>query len=309
LRRARQVEVQNQALSLAKLAAAEQQQIVQGIREVLIAMSELPSIKARDSQACNAYLAAMQRRFPAFVTFLVTDLNGRSFCDTNSDHRPITIAARANILKTGAFTVGEYSAGLSTGRRVIQFALPFYGDDGRMGGVIVAGLSLDWLADYIARKGIPAGAALAITDRNGTYLARYPDNSRLVGKKMRGDKYLNLDQRGAVDFLDINGVERIIGYSTLDADSGGLFVGYSVDKAQAFAEIQDRARRDILLIVLSTSLVLVLTSSSCIRTPLQHFQRRLQRSVLLIICRPLLHRRWHPDLNFECIEQQRVTYV
>ena len=212
LRRARQVEVQNQALSLAKLAAAEQQQIVQGIRQVLIAMSELPAIKARDSQACNAYLAAMQRRFPAFVTFLVTDLNGRSFCDTNSDHRPITIAARAyfaNILKTGAFTVGEYSAGLSTGRKVIQFALPFYGDDGRMGGVIVAGLSLDWLADYIARKGIPAGAALAITDRNGTYLARYPDNSRFVGKKMRGDKYLNLDQRGAVDILDIDGVERI----------------------------------------------------------------------------------------------------
>jgi hypothetical protein len=161
LRRARQVEVQNQALSLAKLAAAEQQQIVQGIRQVLIAMSELPSIKTRDSQACNAYLAAMQRRFPAFVTFLVADLKGWSFCDTNSDHRPITIASRAyfaSILKTGAFTVGEFSAGLSTGRKVIQFALPFYGDDGRMGGVIVAGLSLDWLADYIARKGAPEGA-------------------------------------------------------------------------------------------------------------------------------------------------------
>ena len=161
LRRARQVEVQNQALSLAKLAAAEQQQIVQGIRQVLIAMSELPSIKARDSQACDAYLAAMQQRFPAFITFLVADLNGQSFCDTNSDHRPITIAARAyfaSILKTGAFSVGEFSAGLSTGRKVIQFALPFYGDDGRMGGVIVAGLSLDWLADYIARKGVPRGS-------------------------------------------------------------------------------------------------------------------------------------------------------
>jgi hypothetical protein len=35
LRRARQVEVQNQALRLAKLAAAEQEQIVQGIRQVL----------------------------------------------------------------------------------------------------------------------------------------------------------------------------------------------------------------------------------------------------------------------------------
>lgn len=262
LRRARQVEVQNQALSLAKIAAAEQQQIVQGIRQVLIAMSELPSIKTRDSEACNAYLAAMQRRFPAFVTFLVADLKGWSFCDTNSDHRPITIAARAyfaSVLKTGAFTVGEFSAGLSTGRKVIQFALPFYGDDGRMGGVIVAGLSLDWLAHYIARKGAPEGTALAITDRNGTYLARYPENGRFVGTKMPGEKYLKMDERGAVDILDVDGLERIEGYSALRADSGGLVVSFGLNKAQAFAEIQNRTQRDILLIALSTSLVLVLT--------------------------------------------------
>src|SRR6202011_5102321 len=226
LRRARQVEVQNQALSLAKLAAAEQQQIVQGIRQVLIALSELPAIKARDSQACNAYLAAMQPRFPAFLTFIVTDLDGQPFCDTNSDHKPVNCAARAyfaNVLKTGAFTVGEFSAGLSTGRKVIQFVLPFYGDDGRMSGVIIAPLGLDWLADYIARKGVPEGAALAVTDRNGTYLARYPHNGQFVGTKMPGDKYLKVDERGAVDILNVDGVERIEGYSALGADSGGLF--------------------------------------------------------------------------------------
>jgi signal transduction histidine kinase/CheY-like chemotaxis protein len=261
LRRSREVEVQNQALSLARLSAADQQQIVQGIRQVLIAMSELPSIKTRDSQACNAYLAALQQRFPAFITFLVTDLKGGSFCDTNSDHRPISIAARAyfaSILRTGAFTVGDFSAGLSTGRTVIQFALPFYGDNGRMGGVIVAGLSLDWLADYIARKGAPEGTALAITDRNGTYLARYPDNRRFVGTKMPGDKYLKMGDRGVVDILDVDGVERIEGYSALQADSGGLVVSFGLNKAQSFAEIQSRMQRGILLIALSASLVLVL---------------------------------------------------
>src|SRR5258706_1663705 len=162
LRRARQVEVQSQALSLARLAAAEQQQIVQGIRQVLIAMSELPSIKTRDSQACDAYLAAIQQRFPAFIRFLVTDLNGRSFCNTNSDHGTINIAARpyfASALKTGAFTVGEFSKGLATGRKLVQFALPFYGDDGRMGGVIVAGLGLGWSSSSIPPKGGSGGGA------------------------------------------------------------------------------------------------------------------------------------------------------
>ena len=106
-------------------------------------------------------------------------MKGWTFCGTSSDHKPVNVAARAyfaSVLKTGAFTVGEFSIGLSVPRKVIQFALPFYGDDGRMDGVIMAGLSLDWLADYIARKGVPEGAALAITDRNGIYLARYPHN-------------------------------------------------------------------------------------------------------------------------------------
>src|SRR3984893_10890721 len=263
LRRARQVEVQIQALSLAKLAAAEQQQIVQGIRQVLIALSELPAIKAKDAQGCNAYLSKINQRYPGFITFIVVDMNGSSFCDATSDHKPSTAAGRAyfaHAVKTGEFTVGEFSIGRLTGRNVIQFALPFYSDDGRTGGVIIAVLSLDWLADYIARKGVPEGAALAITDRNGTYLARYPHNDRFVGTKMPGGKYLKMDDRGAVDILNIDGVERVEGYSALQADSGGLVVSFGLDKAQVFTEIQRNTRHGIFLIVLSTSLVLVLAS-------------------------------------------------
>jgi len=128
LRRARQVDVQNQALGLAKLAAEQQQQIVQGIRQVLIALSELPAIKAKDSQGCNAAMAGMRSRFPAFLTFVATDLSGQPFCDTNTDRKPVNVSGRpyfADALKTGAFTVGQFSIGLSVDRKLIQFALPF----------------------------------------------------------------------------------------------------------------------------------------------------------------------------------------
>ena len=99
-----------------------------------------------------------------------------------------------------------------------------------MGGVIIAVLGLDWLADHIAQKGAPAGAALAITDRNGTYLARYPHNDRFVGTKMPGGKYLKMDDGGAIDILNIDGVERIVAFSPLGADSGGILVSFGLDK-------------------------------------------------------------------------------
>jgi PAS domain S-box-containing protein len=257
LRRTRQLEVQNQALNLAKLAAKEQQQIVQGIRQVLIALSELPAIKAKDSKTCNAALAGMKSRFPAFLTFLVTDQNGQPFCDTDRDRRPVNVSGRpyfADALKTGAFTVGEFSIGLSIHRKLIHFALPFYGDDGRIGGVVIAPLDLDWLADYIARMDVPAGDALAITDGNGTYLARYPDNGKFVGKKEP-----MLGHGLTADLIDVDGVERIVGFSALGPDSGGLRVSFGLDKMKAFAQVQRRTRHDILLITLSAVMVLVLT--------------------------------------------------
>ena len=262
LRRSRQIEVQDQALALARLAAAEQQQIVQGIWQALIALSELPAIKAKDSQGCNAYLSAIKQRYPAFVAFIVTDLTGQSSCNTTNLDEPITAAGRAylaNALKSGGFTVGEFAVGRQTGRNVLQFALPYYGDDGRLGGVIIASLSLDWLADSIARKGVPPRGAIAITDRNGTYLARYPDNDRFVGRKMPNDKYLSGDHPGTAHTRDLDGVERIVGYSALRADSGGLLVSFGLDKTQAFAEIERRTQRGIFLIILGTSLVLILT--------------------------------------------------
>jgi signal transduction histidine kinase len=262
LRRSRQTDVQEQVLGLAKLAAAEQQQIVQGIRQALIAFSELPAIKAKDAERCGDYLSKIKQRYPEFISFIVSDLSGDAFCDSSGEFKPETAAGRlyfANALKTGKFTVGGYAVGRRTGRKVLHFAVPFYGDDAHMAGVVVAALSLDWLADYIAKNGVQPGAVLAITDRNGTYLARYPDNEAFVGRKMPRDQHTYLDHPGTITTRDLDGVERIVGYSALETDAGQLLVTIGVDKALAFSAIQSRTRLGILLIVLSTSVVLALT--------------------------------------------------
>jgi signal transduction histidine kinase len=128
-----------------------------------------------------------------------------------------------------------------------------------MEGVVIATLSLDWLAEFIAQMGVPAGAALAIADRDGTYLARYPDGDRFAGRKMPGDQYLRMRHSGTATAIDVDRAERIVGFFPLPADSGGLLVTFGLDKAQAFGEIQRGTQRGILLIALSASLALVLT--------------------------------------------------
>src|SRR6185437_8979617 len=212
LRRSRQMEVQEQALGLAKLAAAQQQQIVGGIRHVLIALSELPAIKAKAAEKCSTYLSTIKRRYPAFLSFAAVDMNGQAFCSTNG--KTANVADRsyfAGATRTGEFTVGEFSIGRLTGSRLLPFALPFYDDD-RMEGVLIATLSLDWLAEFIAEMGVPPGAALAITDRDGTYLARYPNSEQFAGRKMPGEQYLRVHHSGTATAVDADDVERIVGY-------------------------------------------------------------------------------------------------
>jgi signal transduction histidine kinase len=271
-RRLREMEVQEQALGLARLAAAEQQQTFEGIRQVLVALSELPAVKAKDPQACNAYLSAIKQRYPMFLAFLVVDMDGQSFCTTLGSSA--NVAGRSdftNATQTGEFAVGGYSVGLFTGIKLLPFALPFYDNDGHMAGAIITAMSLDWLAKLIGQMAGPAGATLAITDRDGIYLARYPDNDRFVGRKLPRNEYSRIDRPGTTTVRDLDGVERIVGYAPLQGGSGGLFITYGLNKAQAFAEIQERTQRDVFLIVLSTALVLALTwlgAGRFIRRPL-----------------------------------------
>ncbi len=260
LRRTREVEVQDEALGLAKLAAAEQQQIVQGVRQALIALSELPAIKAKDVEGCNTYLSRIKRRYPEFIVFIVVDMNGTLWCDSTGGLMRSTAAGRpyfASVVKTGDFTVGEFAIGRATGRTVLHFALPFYDDEARMGGVVIAALSLDWLAGYIAKKSVPDGAALAITDRNGICLARYPDNGLCVGKKSPAGRDPILYHGTVADMAGIDGVERIIGFSAVGQD---LLVSFGLGKAQRFAKIEHRTQRDVLFIVMNALIVLILTA-------------------------------------------------
>ena len=259
LHRLQQSEVEEHALSLARLAAAQQLQIVEGIHQVLIALSELPAIKARNSQACSKYLLATKKRYPAFH-FVIVDMNGQSFCTTSGQNG--NVAGRAEFVSatsSGQFAVGQFSIGVLTGQALLSFALPFYDDEGRMAGAIITGLNLDWLVKFVVQTGLPSGAAIAIRDRNGTYLLRYPDNDRFVGRKISGDHHFDPDHSGTIDALDVDGVERIVGYSALKADAGGLLVTIGLDKSQAFGAIQRRTWLGIFLIVLSTSAVLALT--------------------------------------------------
>ena len=61
LRHAREAEVRDQTLRIARETAAELERTIEGIRGLLVTLAELPVIRDQDSAACNAFLQDPER--------------------------------------------------------------------------------------------------------------------------------------------------------------------------------------------------------------------------------------------------------
>src|ERR671917_515758 len=80
LRRAREAEVHDLARRQAQLAASELERIFEGVRNLLVAVDEVPAVRSFESGACVTYLAALQPKVPHLLSLSALDLQGRIRC-------------------------------------------------------------------------------------------------------------------------------------------------------------------------------------------------------------------------------------
>ena len=161
-------------------------------------------------------------------------------------------------------------------------AKPFTNGDGAVAGVVVLGLSLEWLGQQLERLALPPGTAAAITDRNGTILARYPDGERLVGTAMPEEwrPTLTEDTVRVREVIGIDGRARIGAYSPPGADPRGLRIGIGLDKDLTFAAVTRANWIGLALIISGVVLALLLTAvvgRRLIHRPLDRLLRTADR--------------------------------
>ena len=92
----------------------------------MIALSELPAIKAKDADGCNAYLAKIKQRYPGFISFLVVDINGLVL---QRDRRSQALDRGRETYLADVLRTGNYSRSLrdwsQTGRNNPSFRVAF----------------------------------------------------------------------------------------------------------------------------------------------------------------------------------------
>jgi signal transduction histidine kinase len=243
--RSREAELNAEALRLATLVDMEQNRVLEGARELLIAVSQLRSLREHDRAMCKDLFRRFATRFPYYVYIAAVDLKGNAFCATRADLDRSALAPDRpffeGALASGDFAVGGF-ARTTDGKGVLQLGFPLVNDrGGRVTGVLVAALNLEWLSANLGTNILPPQAVLNVADRYGTIIAHLPQSDALsvIGEPLPETRraLIYSPSAGTIETYDANGHARIFGYDPIIAPPQGLYIEVGLDRDNAFAEI------------------------------------------------------------------------
>jgi C4-dicarboxylate-specific signal transduction histidine kinase len=191
LRKARQAELSASALRDAQFAAGEIEQIVASMKVLVQTVGYSDIVRNDDIKKCDAFVAAIKREAPHLSTIAIIGVDGQAFCATLPTLKTSVLDRSyfKEALASKGVVVGDYTFGRLVPVPILPVAAPFYDESGQPAGVVVATLSLEWLANYFRERRFSTETrTIAVTDRKGTILVRLPDHDRWVGKKL-GEAY------------------------------------------------------------------------------------------------------------------------
>ena len=244
---------QEQVLQLVQRISRDQEQAIKETRQLLITLAQLPAVRERDAEACSQILGGLARQHVRYANLGAIRPDGSVFCSA------VRVSASPNardsgwfqqVLHTRNFSVSQFHFGGITGRAVLTMAYPVLGG-GEVAAVVFASLDLAWLNRYISESLLPPGSVLAVIDRRGTLLARYPDPEFWVGENIADTplaQEILAHQRAAVtEARGMDAVPRLYAYTPLaPALTQGVYIYIGIPSAMAYAEPERVLRRNLL---------------------------------------------------------------
>ena len=249
---------------LARIAAGDQEEVIDDARLLLAALAHLPAVRRYQAGPCRTLLADLTGTYPGFVNLGAAMPNGDVFCSALPTQEPINITERPyfhRAVEAQGFAIGDYRIARHTGKPVLNFGYPVI-VQGHLRAVLFATMDLGWLNTLLARDTLPSGSTLTVVDGSGTILARYPDPGDWMGKSVADGPVFRAIRRqggeGTITAPDVDGTQRLHAYTRLHGaqEGGDVSVIVSIPTRVALAEATRTLRRNLLGLGLVATLAL-----------------------------------------------------
>jgi signal transduction histidine kinase/HAMP domain-containing protein len=259
-------QTQQNAMRLTELAVANQRQLIDGARDILITLAQLPAIQEQDRAACVFFLSNVLMQHPLYANFGAADGNGSVYCMTLPQRVPFSIADQdyfQQSMSSRDFALSEYQISPTNSQAVITLSYPVVDDQGYPQGIVFASLDLRWLGPFMNAASLPEGSTLRVIDRNGVILVSYPNGEIEIGQMMPESSIAGLivaQSIGLTQGHDASGVARLYAYTPLHAGADSdVYMIISIPTEAAFAISNSILQRNMLALVIGAVLALATT--------------------------------------------------
>jgi signal transduction histidine kinase len=247
--------------------AAHHQRVVDNARLLLVTLAKTAEVRSLDVQACKELLTDILARNSAYVSLFLADAQGQVLVAV-----PDTFAMNIGesdyfqeAMRTGAFTVGDYTL-LKTPRRVVvQFAQPITGMTGNPLGILVAAFDLSYFGSIFFDTHLPERSVFTLTDAKGMRLTRFPESEKYTWVSdlpQMVARMTGLEEEGTFLETGVDGVSRLYSFKRLHFQGAAfpyLMIRLGMPVDQALSKARFVMIRNVALLVLATILALVTT--------------------------------------------------
>ena len=251
LRARRAADFGDLALHQAELWNGNLESIVEGARQLTVAISQYPAVQALNS-GCASRLQATQASLSAYRFLAVFAADGHSSAAPFPGWKRRWKRVGSGSRRPGeraAFGAGRYEDGTGLGGPLPAL---FPADErrrraarGRGGGVDLSWLAAEFTEMRTRSAQALSNSTLVLTDRDGTILYRFPEPDRWRGQSIAHDAaaLIHAGQPGVANVTSHDGKRRIVGYVPAETEPLDVFVASGLYASDTTADLDAASRR------------------------------------------------------------------
>jgi len=248
--REREIEVQDQAKSIAVTSVAYLNQYLAGLDSLASALSRHPDVGALRESECTRLFAAVLTEQPLILNLMLTGTDGTirgSALPIPPDRRgPVDMPYVSQVAATGQPVVSEFSRGRVTGKPTVVFGYPVRNESGAIVGALGLGVNLERLQTVFAAIPLPAGSVITLTDRSSRILARSRESERFIGTIISATPTEPKDMPRTLTSTGMDGIVRIFGNAVVERGPWLLSVG--IPKSVVTTQVTPLWRRNLVIL-------------------------------------------------------------
>jgi len=250
---------------LARLAAAKEGALIEGARQLTIALSVLPAVVRRDQSTCNSFVRNLLSAYPQYTNFGVVDVKGSVWCSSLPTATKATLGDRPHIrraLDKKEPSLGGYQIGRLSGLPSIVYANPIVGPNGASAGAAFAALRAEAFGAPEKDGDMPQDAVYLVADHDGKILQRFPDGPHAQGEDISSLELFRVargQSSGSLETSAVDGITRLYGFAWSGADvNRSVLIAIGIPKELAVATADQRMLFSILALLIVAAITVII---------------------------------------------------